>query len=340
MPLLLLALLLASCASGPLTAVIRPAGPPAAVVGDPQPLRVGADTLLPLPEGAAAFAAIRTQLRSATRTLELELYEFQRQDLAALVLDAKARGVRVTAIIDPSERSSAAIWAALAQGGVEVIPFPIEPRTIDHVKLLIVDGARAIVGGINWGRSSQNNRDYDILASGPVVANLDRVFQADLALAGRPSVVPPAQPDGAVQVLVTRPGTGIRAALLQLIATARQTIDAELFVLSDTLVLEALRAAAQRGVHVRVLLEPGQPQNPGSLRVLLAAGAQAHLFTDQPNQLLHAKLGIFDRARVLFGSCNWSRSGFTRNHELDVEIDDSRIATAFLDRMESDWAAG
>jgi len=337
-PLLLLALLLASCAPGPLTAVVVRTQP-ALRIGGSGPLSVGADRLQPLPEGPAAFAAIHTLLTTAARSLDLELYEFQREDLAATILAARRRGVRVTAIVDPSERSSAGIWDELARGGAEIVPFPIEARSIDHVKLVVADGARAIVGGINWGRSSANNRDYDVLATGPVVGNLERVFAEDLALAGRPTPLPAMQPDPAVRVLVTRPGRGIRTALLRLIEQARRSIDAELFVLSDRLVLEALQAAARRGIRVRILLEPGQSQNPGSMRALLAAGAQAHLFPDSPNQLLHAKLGIFDRATVLFGSCNWSLSGFTRNHELDLQIDDSRFAGVFLDRLEVDWAA-
>ena len=339
-PLLLLALLLASCAPGPLTAAVRPPSASIPRIADPAPLAVGADRLEPLPEGPAAFAAIGDLLATADRSLELELYEFQREDLAAMILAARGRGVRVTAIIDPSELSSEGIWDELARGGVEVVPFPIESRSIDHVKLVVADGARAIVGGINWGRSSANNRDYDVLATGPVVANLERVFAQDLALAGRPAPLPALQPDPAVRVLVTRPGRGIRTALLRLIERARQTIDAELFVLSDRLVLQALEAAARRGVRVRVLLEPGQPQNPGSMRALQAAGAVARLFHDRPNQLLHAKLGVFDRSTVLFGSCNWSLSGFTRNHELDLEIDDPRFAGVFLDRLEQDWATG
>jgi phosphatidylserine/phosphatidylglycerophosphate/cardiolipin synthase-like enzyme len=59
-----------------------------------QPLAVGADTLLPLPDGPAAFTAIRDQLRNARRSIEIELYEFQRQDLAALVLEARRGACR------------------------------------------------------------------------------------------------------------------------------------------------------------------------------------------------------------------------------------------------------
>src|SRR5260370_562820 len=100
----------------------------------------------------------------------------------------------VTAIEDPSERSSRPIWAELEQGGIRVVAFPVERLTIDHVKLLIVDGVKAIVGGINWGTHSRQNHDFDVLAVGPVVDNLERVFREDLALAGDAAVLPAPPP--------------------------------------------------------------------------------------------------------------------------------------------------
>jgi cardiolipin synthase len=337
LPLLLLALLVASCAPGRTT---PPTGPgfarPPVVSG---PSLGGADQLLPLTEGAAAFAAIEEVLGHARRSIDLELYEFQRADLAALLLDARERGVRVTAIKDPSERSSATIWARLEQGGVKVVAFPLERMTIDHVKLLIVDGARAIVGGINWGTHSPNNHDFDVLATGPVVDNLERVFEQDLALAGQPAVIPSPAADRAVQVLTTHPGEGIRAAALAAIAAAHQSIDIEMFVLSDRVVLEALVVAARRGIHLRVLLDPTQPQNVAAFGLLQAAGATARFYRPSGDELLHAKLGIFDAGSVLFGSCNWSRSGFSRNHELDLLVGEPSLARTFLSRMEQDWAA-
>ena len=303
------------------------------------PIIAGSDRLVPLLNGTTAFEAIVDQLRRARSTIDLELYEFQRQDLAALLLDARDRGVTVTAIKDPSERSSRTIWALLEQGGVKVVAFPLERLTIDHVKLLIVDGVWAIVGGINWGTHSSKNHDFDLLAAGPVVDNLERVFKQDLALAGEPAVIPLPSSDRVVQVLTTHPGEGIRAAALAAIAAARHTIDIEMFVLSDRLVLEALVAAARRGVQLRVLLEPTQPQNAAAMAQLQSVGAAVRFFLQAGDELLHAKLGIFDAAAVLFGSCNWSRSGFTRNHELDLLVFDATLARAFLSRLEQDWAA-
>jgi len=335
--LLLLALLAASCAPGrtPSPAVAALALPQAIVTA---PISTGSDQLLPLPDGPAAFAAITDALRHARRSIDIELYEFQRLDLAGLLLDAHDRGVAVTAIKDPSERSSRTVWAELEQGGVHVLAFPIERLTIDHVKLLIVDGARAIVGGINWGIASALNHDFDVLATGPVVANLERVFQQDLALAGEPAVIPPPAADRGIQVLVTHPGDGIRAAALAAIAAARDSIDIEMFVLSDRLVLDQLVAAARRGVHLRVLLDPTQPQNADALALLHAAGATVGFYVQAGDELLHAKLGIFDGGTVLFGSCNWSRSGFTRNHELDLLVRDGSLARIFLNRVNQDWA--
>jgi cardiolipin synthase len=334
---LLLALTAASCAPGRTTTpTLVPAGQPSLVPG---PLITGRDQLLPLTSGPAAFSAIVDVLGRARRSIELELYEFQRIDLAGLILDAHDRGVEVTAIEDPSENSSRSIWAQLQQGGVKVIAFPIERLTIDHVKLLIVDSSEAIVGGINWGTHSIDNHDFDVLASGAVVNNLERVFRQDLALAGVATVIPPASPDRFVQVLVTRPGDGIRAAALAAIAAARHSIEIEMYVLSDRLVLDALLAAAHRGVQLQVLLDPTQPQNADSLALLKAAGAAVRFYLQAGDELLHAKAGVFDGATVLFGSCNWSRSGFTRNHELDLLVHDRMLARIFANRAQQDWAS-
>ena len=337
LPLLLLALLVASCAPGrtPLARVVSNALPAPAAL----PVTTGADRLTPLADGKSAFAAVTEAIESARRSIDLELYEFQRPDLAALLLAGHQRGVAVTAIRDPSEQSSAGIWAQLEDGGVRIVAFPVERSTIDHVKLLIVDSERAIVGGINWGAHSALNHDFDVLAEGRVVDNLERVFRQDLALAGVATIIPRPAADPLVQVLVTRPGDAIRLAALSAIAAAHQSIDIAMYVLSYRPALDALAAAVRRGVRVRVLLDPTQAQNNDAMTELRAAGAAVRLYTQAGDELLHAKLAVFDRASTLFGSCNWSRSGFSRNHELDLMVRDPGMATVFLSRLDQDWLA-
>jgi phosphatidylserine/phosphatidylglycerophosphate/cardiolipin synthase-like enzyme len=303
------------------------------------PVTLGSDRLLPLLDGPSAFAAIRALLVQAQTEIDVEMYEFQRSDLEALLIHARQRQLAVTAIMDPSERYSRATWADLQAAGIRVLPFPVEPRSIDHVKLVIADRRAAIVGGINWGRHSEANRDYDVLAEGPVAANLQRVFDQDRMLAGDPAALPAPVADPIVRVAVTRPASDIRDAVLDAVAAARRTIDIEMYVLSDPLVIDTLVQAARRGVRVRVLLDPGQLQNLVTAATFRAAGMQAQLYHAPPGIKLHAKLGIFDHAVVVFGSCNWSRSGFTRNHELDLVIQDQLVAATFLARLDQDWAA-
>lgn len=335
---LVVALFLTACGAGGVAA--GPAGSAhPALPGQAGPILVGADRLLPLPDGPSAFAAIRALLRQARAEIDVEMYEFQRPDLEELLVGARQRQVAVTALMDPSERHSRAAWADLQAAGVRVLAFPVEPRSIDHVKLVIVDRRDAIVGGINWGRHSEVNRDYDVEAEGPVVANLQRVFDQDRTLAGDPVALPPAALDPLVRVVVTRPASEIRDAVLDAVAAAHRTIDIEMYVLSDPLVIDGLVQAAGRGLRVRVLLDPGQPQNLVTLATLRSAAIDARLYDAPPGTKLHAKLGIFDRAVVVFGSCNWSRSGFTRNHELDLVIHDQRLAAAYLARLDQDWAA-
>ena len=345
LPLLLLALPLAACVPGH-TATTR-ALPLQIASGlelsqshpGSRPVEVGADRLLPLPDGGTAFRAIDELLRTARRSIELEMYELQRDDLVRLLLAAHEHGVDVTAIRDPTESSSAARWDELSKGGVRVLAFPVEARSIDHVKLLIVDHVRAVVGGINWGRRSIDNRDYDLLATGPVVQNLERVFVEDEALAGEPVVIPGPSPDAGVRVLVTRPGREIRDTILAAIADSRRSIEIEMFVLSDRVVVEALVGALRRGVRVRALLEPTQPQNTTSMALLRGSGARVDFFIPVAGEKLHAKLGIFDGAMVIFGSCNWSHSGFTANHELDLAITSPALAARFLQAVVADWQA-
>jgi phosphatidylserine/phosphatidylglycerophosphate/cardiolipin synthase-like enzyme len=57
-----------------------------------------------------------------------------------------------------------------------------------------------------------------------------------------------------------------------------------------------------------------------------------------PGSKLHAKAALFDGRRLLLGSANWSQSGLSVNHELDLQSDDTQAAAAFARRFEQDWS--
>ena len=179
------AVLMAAC--GPSPARLGPDGSVAAprLLAPASPVASGADAVTVLRSGEPTFTELRRLIDGARRTVAVEVYEFGRADLVSSMLAARGRGVAVTMIDDPSELASVATAQTLRASGIDVVDYPIRMRMIDHVKLLLVDGVVAVVGGINWGSGSAANHDFDVEVRGPVVANLGRVFIRDLATCGR-----------------------------------------------------------------------------------------------------------------------------------------------------------
>lgn len=338
---LLLAPALSACAaqagSGPTTS-----GPPAHLDYPTRagaPLTVGADTIRVLPRGSTAFPVIASLIATARSAVHVEMYEFGRRELANALIDAHRRGVDVTVIDDPSVDVTRATAAHLRAAGLDVLDYPVRKGMIDHVKLLVVDDRVAVVGGINWGVTSDRNHDVDAEISGPAAVELDRVFVADLVTCGRIATEPSLQPDPRVLVASTLPGADIRPLALDLIDSARSTLDLELYVLTDTGIVHAIERAHRRGIRVRVLLDPGEHPSDHAIAILAAAGVPVRTYRSS-GEKLHAKLGVADGRTALFGSANWTAGGFERNHELDVLILDSPALAAQLTAMvDADWSA-
>jgi cardiolipin synthase A/B len=132
------------------------------------------------------------------------------------------------------------------------------------------------------------------------------------------------------------PDAGIHPLAVELVDGARTSLDLELFVLTDAGVVHALEHARARGVRVRLLLDPDQRPSDASAAILRAAGVEVRLYRGS-GEKLHAKAAVADGHRVLFGSANWTSGGFRRNHELDVELDSTAVASTMLDAMRADW---
>jgi len=322
--LLLLLLALTACSAAPIA-------PPVAASGPSEPVRLWQD--------AAIFGAVLRLVGGASSRVLVEMYEFGRRDLEDSLLAARRRGLDVRLVYDPSVPQSAHAAGRLAQLGLPVRSYPLDDRRhqIDHVKLLIADG-RALVTGMNWGATSARNHDYGLETWAPAeLERLSAIFEQDWSLAGGVPRPLAAAAAGA-EILQTAPGDEVRSALLDLIADARSEIRAEVFVLTDHQVQAALSAAHRRGVRVRLLLDPRQDVNLPSRSLLLRAGVEVRWYPVAPGAKLHAKTGLFDARRLLLGSANWSLSGLSVNHELDVETSDPGAVRAYAARFESDWS--
>jgi cardiolipin synthase A/B len=286
---------------------------------------------------AEIFAAVGRLLGAARDRVWVEMYEFGRRDLARRLADLERRGVDVRVITDPSVDVSRATFSYLASARVPVRYYPIDDAVhqIDHVKLVLADGA-ALVGGMNWGTTSWRNHDYALdVSTAADVARLAAIFAHDWALAGHGPAPRVAMAPG--PVYETAPGEEIRRRLLDLVDGARREVEIEVFVLSDPDVIAALGAARVRGARVRILLDPNQDSNQPTCSNLRLGGVDVAWFPVAAGQKLHAKIGLFD-GTLLLGSANWSVSGLSTNHELDVETRDPARTSAFRAWFDADWA--
>lgn len=285
---------------------------------------------------AAIFTLVVALIGSSRARVDVEMYELGRPDIVALLVAARAHGVVVRVVVDPTVDVSNASASRLKASGVAVRTYPVDDKRhqIDHVKLLIADG-EAVIGGMNWGRNSYRNHDFVLETR--AVGDVDRaaaVFEQDWSLgAGRPAPLRPL----VGPVAQTSPGSEIRTMLEGALVGASRAVRAEVYTLTDPSVIAELALARRRGLDVRLVLDPNQAYNFQAAAMLRAAGVGVRWYPVPVGALLHAKIGLFDGLLVL-GSANWTLSGLGVNHELDIETRDPQAVAAYAARFELDWA--
>lgn len=159
-----------------------------------------------LTRGEQAYLARQDLVRLAARSIDIQYYIWEGDTsgklLAAVLLEAAGRGVRVRILIDDihTKGRDFNIAALDAHPNVEIRTFnPFGNRDARnwnlvtdftrlnhrmHNKLFIVDDATVILGGRNIGddyfglNPRVNFRDLDVLAAGPIVSELSASFDA------------------------------------------------------------------------------------------------------------------------------------------------------------------
>ena len=133
-----------------------------------------------------------------------------------------------------------------------------------------------------------------------------------------------------------------------MIAGARRTIDLAEFYVAETPasrlspVIDALLAAAARGVRVRLLVDDGFARHEGASLAALAATGKLEIrrldMRARAGGILHAKYFIVDGREAYLGSQNFDWRSLTHIQELGVRLRAPALAGALADLFETDWA--
>jgi cardiolipin synthase len=318
-----------------------------------------------LQNGADTYRAMFGAIEGAARNINLETYTFDSDEIGNQFADAliakQQQGVQVNIIYDGwgSVLTRHSFFNRMRTSGIHLVEFdPVNPFAAgfrwsplhrDHRKLMVVDGAIAITGGINISgvyssaltSKSKNRagavlkswRDTDVEVEGPVVSEFQELFAANWRQQGGAplnfSDYFPAlnnQGDQIVRVQSSAPEefSRIYVTLISAILNAERNIYiTDAYFAPDSQMLEALEGAARRGVDVRLLL-PGKTDQPligpaarSHFSELLNAGVKIYLWQ---GKMLHAKTATIDGVWSTVGSSNLDWWSIARNDEINTVV--------------------
>jgi cardiolipin synthase A/B len=274
----------------------------------------------------------------------------------ALVAKAK-EDVRVRLIYDwmgGFGKTSRSFWNHLRAGGVEVRCYnrprfdsPLGWLSRDHRKMLSVDGQVGFITGLCVGRMWEGIpeqkiepwRDTGVEVRGKAVADIERAFAQVWAMMGEPipeselvssDVLDPAG-NVCLRVVASVPATAGLLRVDQLVAAlARKRLWlTDAYYAGTTTYVQGLRAAAQDGVDVRLLVPNGtdipllRPLSRAGYRPLLEAGVRVFEWN---GTMLHAKTAVADGHWARVGSTNLNIASWFGNCELDAVVEDEPFA--------------
>jgi cardiolipin synthase A/B len=327
--------------------------------------------------GEEKFPAVIQALEEAKDHIHIEYYIYENDKIGKTIeeiLIRKAKqGVTVRFIYDDFGSSGIRknIAVRLKNEGVNTYPFYKISflRMVNHMnyrnhrKIIIVDGKKAFVGGINVSdkyinepRSANKTfwRDTHLMIEGPGVYYLQYLFIGDWnfcsgnALENIKHYFPEAyrnNPPGdkIIQIAASGPDSvnpTILYSLLYAVYQAQQEILITTpYFIPDQSLMDALIVAALAGVSVQLLVPEKSDSRLVALAAssyyddLLAAGVKIFFYQDG---FVHAKTLVVDKKIAVVGTANMDLRSFDLNFEVNAIVYDDELATSLANTFYSD----
>lgn len=289
---------------------------------------------------------------------------------------AADRGVHVRLLVEqifyPKYPESVDMLARHA--GVEVRHFDMSKTMggILHAKYFVVDRREAYVGSQNldW-RSLEHIQEMGVRLRSPALAGeLDDLFQADWdVMGGAPpsrwrqawrgpvtaraaglSVTLGLSPDG----FLPDPSTSELSGLVRWMDATKERLDVQVLTYKAKMrdgspfptLDDALRRAAGRGVHVRLLVSSWGAKAESLHDLAKVAGVEVRVITIPPwsggdipfARVAHAKYALFDDDRAWVGTGNWEGDYFLRSRDVSAFVQGRAFAAELRRVFEDGWS--
>lgn len=336
---------------------------------DYNPLLGGNDVKL-FTNGTDKFSQLFKDIANAKKHIHIEYYVLIDDALGLklqkeLIKKAK-EGVEVRIIYDSfgSRKVKKRYFEDFRMAGIEAEPFlkltwnaltsRLNYRT--HRKIIVIDGQIGYVGGmniadryidgLNWGKW----RDTHARIEGKGVQGLQSVFLIDWYFVSQTLITsrkyfPSLDNFGDAPMQIVNSGplndeNELSHGITQAIYDAKKSVFIQTpYFLPPEGMLDALKAAAIRGVDVRVMMSERsdvpivQLASKSYVKEMLKAGVKVYFYKEG---FMHSKLMIFDNSLTLIGSANFDSRSFEQNFEVEAFIYDTKVTDDAIDIFAED----
>jgi cardiolipin synthase A/B len=313
-------------------------------------LRIGGDQFFP---------DLIQAVQEARDSIDILFYIWDTDDYAIQIADLlreRSHHVRVRVLIDeaaclqsalmtphspqqPDHRAPSSITEYLRRDSrIEVRPMAMSALTANHSKMVVIDGKRAWLGGMNIGREYRVDW-HDMMAEvrGPLIGWMQRTFASTWAHQGwggdaaafyrvlrdgrkDDSAFP--VPDGAFPVRPLRNSAvhaDLRQSQIDALRRVQHSVWLENAYITDVRYIRELIKARHRGVDVRVVM-PEENDNPllkASNRALITLFRRHGIRVWLLPGMSHVKAAIYDGWATI-GSANYDRLSLRVNTEFNI----------------------
>lgn len=132
------------------------------------------------------------------------------------------------------------------------------------------------------------------------------------------------------------PGNECKQRIISLIKNAKSTLDVCVFTISDNDISDAILAAHNKDIAVRIVTDNDKSNDAGS-DVDYLAGKGVPVVKDQTDKHMHHKFAIIDKRYLINGSFNWTRSASQYNEENITVLSEPHLVDQFMAEFEKLW---
>jgi cardiolipin synthase len=128
--------------------------------------------------------------------------------------------------------------------------------------------------------------------------------------------------------------------ILDAIDNAKKSLRVKMFIFSDPALLKAVIAARQRGLKVRIMLNParrsGESENQESRKKLEAGGVEV-IDSNPEYDVTHEKSMVVDDTTAFVKSLNWETKNLTETRDYAIVTSHAHEVAEIIECFEADW---